>query len=132
MHCKLMAGTLDNLRDALLLTLVVMLVYVLYKRLLRVLGKDSPNVQRFEILAGSEQLQENRFECRISVPEDTEITATVHRQNESKEPIVSFSKFYSTGEHMLDFPMEGASPDEGILLELKSSNHKIIKRIGRG
>lgn len=129
MRCKLMAGTLDNLRDALLLTLVVLLVYVLYKRLLRVLGKDSPNIPRFEIIAGSEQLNDNRFVCRISVPEVTEIAASIYSLNGNTEPLTSFSRSFNAGEHGLDFALDGAVQDDQLLLELASSNHKIVKRI---
>lgn len=45
-----MADFLETLRNALLLTLVLILLYVLYKRLLRVLGKD-PNRRDYASLS---------------------------------------------------------------------------------
>ena len=125
-----MSDTFDNLRDALLLTLVVMLVYVLYKRLLRVLGKDDVSTPRFEIIQGSESLSTTGFECRISVPFSTVISASIRSQMNGQERYdVVFEREFDPGEHTVSLPFDRNPIISFFEVELKSHNHKIVRRL---
>jgi hypothetical protein len=125
-----MTDTFDNLRDALLLTLVVMLVYVLYKRLLRVLGKDDVSTPRFEIIQGSEIVNDQGFECRISVPFSTVISASIQTQLNGQElNEVVFEREFEPGEHTVILAFDRNPIISSLGVELKSHNRKIIRRL---
>ena len=125
-----MSDTFDNLRDALLLTLVVMLIYVLYKRLLRVLGKDDVSAPRFEIIQGSEIVNDQGFECRISVPFSTVITASIRSQmNGQEQHDVVFEREFDPGEHSVSLSFDRNPIISSFEVELKSHNHKIFRRL---
>lgn len=125
-----MSDTFDNLRDALLLTLVVMLVYVLYKRLLRVLGKDDVSTPRFEIIQGSEIVNDQGFECRISVPFSTVISASIQTQLNGQElNEVVFEREFEPGEHTVILAFDRNPIISSLGVELISHNHKIVRRL---
>jgi hypothetical protein len=125
-----MSDTFDNLRDALLLTLVVMLIYVLYKRLLRVLGKDDVSTPRFEIIQGSEIVNDQGFECRISVPFSTVISASIQTQLNGQElNEVVFEREFEPGEHTVILAFDRNPIISSLGVELKSHNRKIIRRL---
>ncbi len=125
-----MSDTFDNLRDALLLTLVVMLIYVLYKRLLRVLGKDDVSTPRFEIIQGSEIVNDQGFECRISVPFSTVISASIQTQLNGQElNEVVFEREFEPGEHTVILVFDRNPIISSLGVELKSHNRKIIRRL---
>ncbi|MGF1564238.1 MAG: hypothetical protein ACFCUH_02615 [Flavobacteriales bacterium] len=125
-----MSDTFDNLRDALLLTLVVMLIYVLYKRLLRVLGKDDVSTPRFEIIQGSEIVNDQGFECRISVPFSTVISASIQTQLNGQElNEVVFEREFEPGEHTVILVFDRNPIISSLGVELRSHNRKIIRRL---
>lgn len=124
-----MSDIFDNLRDALLLTLVVMLLYVLYKRLLRVLGKDEVSIPRFEIIQGSENFTKKSFECRIAVPFSTVISASIQTQrNGQEQQEVIFEREFEPGEHAVSLSYVENPINSTLGIELSSHNHKIVRR----
>lgn len=127
-----MTGILDNLRDALLLTLVVVLLYILYKRLLRVLGKDAVSVPRFDILPGSEKLETTGFSCKVTLPVETTIETKVFLID-SGELLHDLTRpNLEKGEHTLKIDFREIPSGISVGIEISTNNHKIFKKLTMG
>ena len=124
-----MTGILDNLRDALLLTLVVVLLYILYKRLLRVLGKDAVSVPRFDLVQGSEQLHSTGFSCTLNIPESTELVIKIYLIPSGQVLHTAPSQSFVAGEHSISIQLDEIPRSSTVGVELISHNHKIYKRL---
>lgn len=124
-----MTGILDNLRDALLLTLVVVLLYILYKRLLRVLGKDAVSVPRFDILPGSEKLEATGFSCKVTTPAETTIETKVFLIDSGELLHESTRPNLEKGEHTLKIDFREIPSGISVGIEISSVNHKIFKKL---
>lgn len=122
-----MVAIIDNLRDALLLTLVVVLMYILYKRLLRVLGKDAVSVPRFDIAPGSEQLEASRFSCTLIAPVATSISFKIFEIDSGKILHEEANLHFEQGEHPYEVQFSEIPRGMSIGADFSSYNHKIFK-----
>ncbi len=122
-----MANTLDTLRDALLLTLVVILMYILYKRLLRVMGKDKVNRQRLSEVEGSGVFSNGVLVIRFETP----TTALVEISVANREGDIEISKRVNTfdeGVHEVQLDMLDLERDTTYFYAIKSDDQVIVKR----
>lgn len=78
-----MKVTLETLQQALLIFTVIVLVYVLYKRLLRVLGKKEKNLQYADI---GEQITWNGkiADIELTLYQETTLSLSVHQASGEK------------------------------------------------
>ncbi len=93
---------LSHLRNALLGTLVLMLIYVLYKRLLNVLGRDKIHAQYPQLQNNLEWVSKKEALIKIELFNPSNLLITLHNEKgDELETIVSGE--FQTG--MKDFPM---------------------------
>lgn len=93
-----MNTTLDTLRDALLLTLIVILMYIMYKRLLRILGKDKASRPRASLLDSTDQFDKEGLRVKFNLPEPASIEIKVFR-NDEPTAIEQFQQNFEAGDH---------------------------------
>jgi hypothetical protein len=126
-----MATILENLSSALLITLIVILAYILYKRLLGALQKDRLSAKYFSIeafhIVGDHPAVQAEITIKMTQPD--RISITLNRDNtNSVEPI--FSKELAIGIHRLMIDLE-RSDDGGAKqkIEVLSSSQTWVKNL---
>ncbi len=97
----------QNIESALLAILVIMLVYVLYKRLIKILGKGeyAGNYASISSLDFDENSKELLIE--IDVPEELEVKLEI--LNTEGERLDGSTKNYTLGQHSVRFNLENLS-----------------------
>lgn len=120
-----MAGTLETLRNTLLLTLIVILLYVMYKRLLRLLGKDDVNRARITFSDHAVTHVEGEVRIGFHVPSKTKVTIEVSR-NRSDAPQVLIEGDFDAGNHevLADISRIGVGRH---FIVLRSDDHVIYR-----
>lgn len=123
-----MTSTLDTLRDALLLTLIVILMYILYKRLLRVMGKDKVNRKRLTEVDGSGLLSNGVLMIRFEIPTKSVIEISVAKQEGNTE-ISNRTSSYDEGVHEVQLDMKELERGMTYFYTIKSDDQVIMKRL---
>lgn len=100
-----MNNTLETLRDALLLTLIVILMYIMYKRLLRILGKDKVSRPRATLLDTTDHFENGAFHIRFNMPEPDSVVVEVYREG-NETPIMRFEQPVEAGDHAIEVPSD--------------------------
>lgn len=105
-----MADILETLRNALLLTLVLILLYVLYKRLLRVLGKD-PNRRDYASLNDqSGRVEDGKLVIGFSLPLEGKVKVELWTNNECVALL--FDEHLEQGSHHLKLELPQLDPQQ--------------------
>lgn len=99
-----MNNTLETLRDALLLTLIVILMYIMYKRLLRILGKDKVSRPRARLLDTTDRFYNDAFHIEFNLPLPARVVIQVYRDGDDTA-IFSTDKSLDAGDHSQEIPM---------------------------
>jgi hypothetical protein len=121
-----MTGTLETLRDALLLTLIVILLYVMYKRLLRVLGKDQVNVPRVNFLPATGTIVDGSVIIAFESPDEHKVMVQI-QATDANEVFASEEVLPVKGENKVVIPIGNLKPG-GYLCTLRSDNHTVYRR----
>lgn len=100
-----MNTTLETLRDALLLTLIVILMYIMYKRLLRILGKDKASRPRATLLDSTDRFEEGTFRVRFNLPEAAQVILEIYRDDQ-QEALQRLEANLEAGDHTLEISAE--------------------------
>lgn len=96
----------ETLRDALLVTLIVVLAYILYKRLIRFLNRDRVEVENYLQLEKSE-VDGAHLKLMLEVPRKQNIVVQVS-QGESTNTI--FDQELDAGPQVLDLNIDKLAP----------------------
>ncbi len=126
-----MATILENLSSALLITLIVILAYILYKRLLGALQKDRLSAKYFSIEAfhvvGDHPAVQAEITIKMMQPD--RISIKLNRDNSnSVEPV--FSKDLAVGIHRLIIDLEPSIEDgANQKIEVLSSSQTWVKNL---
>lgn len=120
-----MKNTLETLRDGLLVFTVILLIYVLYTRLLRILGKKEKSKQYPTL---SEELvweNENELFVQVTLEENDQLELILYNSND--EQCLSLEKKgFDSGTHEFQIDMQ-SFPSGRYYLKL-ISNHQEASR----
>lgn len=99
-----MQNTLETLRDGLLVFSVVLLVYILYKRLLKILGKNERS-KRYPTI-GEEMIWKDKRTTTVSITleEDSNLSISVYN-NVGQKMNELMQGFYKIGTHDFDIDL---------------------------
>ena len=100
-----MKTTQDYLTNILLITLILFLVYILYRRLLVVLGKDEA-VRKFVHFQDAEvRFEDGVWRVGLEVPEACQVTVSIQAEEDASQSII-FDGELEAGEHLMDVATE--------------------------
>ena len=120
---------LDTLRDALLLTLILMLVFVLYKRLIRFLNKKETDAEYAHFTAESGKRDGEHIILKIHFPET--VKARVEVRDASNEVIsVLFDDVPADSEVEVKVPLSGLG-DQRYSYHLITNNQHLSRHFRR-
>lgn len=119
-----MESALEIGRNALLLTLVVLLIVILYKRTLVFMNKRSETGTYFEI-TGFTPSKYGTTMLELSVPESTVLKVEVHSE-ESKSLLLSEEKEFLVGEHDWEFNLQEMNAGKYTLI-VSADNAKVTR-----
>lgn len=100
-----MKTTQDYLTNILLITLILFLVYILYRRLLVVLGKDEAARKFVHFQDAEVRFEDGVWRVGIEVPEACYVTVSIQRDGDPT-PSVIFDGELEAGEHLMDIATE--------------------------
>ncbi len=123
-----MNNTLETLRDALLLTLIVILMYIMYKRLLRILGKDKASRPRASLLDTTDQFENGMFAVRFNLPESAHVVLEIYRDSED-QAILKLESDLQPGDHSMEVPAETFSKSAKYAYSFKTDGCRFYRVI---
>ena len=100
MPCE-MKTTQDYLTNILLITLILFLVYIMYRRLLVVLGKNEASRQFVHFQDTEVRLEEGAWRVGIEVPDPCHVVVSI-LEHENGVQRVLFDGDLEAGEHLFD------------------------------
>lgn len=118
-----MESALEIGRNALLFTLVVLLIVILYKRALVFMNKRSETGAYFDIIDFKPSMYATTI-LSLSFPEMTSVKLEVHSAENSV--ILSEEKQFESGEHTWEFNLNASTPGKYTLL-ISSENAKVTR-----
>lgn len=94
-------NTLETLKNALLISLVVMLIYVLYKRLIKVLGKDNIN-GKYPHIGNALRIESTEGFIDVELKNEAYLIVEIYSNDGSKVSTVAEGDF-KLGNHSFSF-----------------------------
>jgi hypothetical protein len=120
-----MKDSLETLRDGLLVFSVVLLVYVLYRRLLKVLGKKEKS-KRYPTLGETIEWQDSRnASVQVSLEEPSNLKLAIF-DSTGKQLLEVLNGSYDVGTHELQMNLSSLTPGKYYLKV--TSNHQEASR----
>lgn len=116
-----MTSTLEIARDALMLTLIVILIYVLYKRMLVFMNKKAEKGVYVEIVR-FEVLHQHQLEFDLSVPETSNLEFSI-ANDQGAEVTAPTKRSFDEGTHTVRLPITDLTSGK-YCLTLQSANAK--------
>jgi uncharacterized membrane protein YhiD involved in acid resistance len=114
---------LTILRDALLVTLVLMLVYVLYKRLIKVLSREHVQALYKVTVLDLASTADDRYELRILAEQEVELAITIH-QADGAFVEEAYKGIFGKGEHVVSASRNGRSAGR-YYFQITTSNQSV-------
>lgn len=94
-------STLETIKNALLISLLLMLIYVLYKRMLRLLGKD--NIQsKYPAIGNALQWNGDIAKITVELKKETYLIIEIFTKEGTLAQSVAEGE-YAIGEHIFEF-----------------------------
>lgn len=97
-------GTLENIKNALLISLIIMLVYILYKRMLKVLSKDHVK-SKYPEIGNSLVIKDNTATIEVRTGMPSYLIVEVFDATGNKKLDVAEGD-YNKGEHIFTFKLD--------------------------
>lgn len=101
-------STLESIKNALLISLLLMLIFVLYKRMLRVLGKD--NIQsKYPAIGNALEWNGDLAKVKVDLKKETYLIIEIFTKEGTLVQSVAEGE-YPVGEHVFEFSRQSLSP----------------------
>jgi hypothetical protein len=101
-------STLETIKNALLISLLLMLIYVLYKRMLRVLGKDNI-LSKYPAIGNALEWSGDIAKIKVDLKKETYLIVEIFTKEGTLIQSITEGE-YAVGEHVFEFNKQSFAP----------------------